>query len=295
MLPTSDDAFGIFVLRLSIDAVLLFCAHRRLRLYGVSTRAAYGLSGGVAAALGYVIARAAGISVATPMDGTLLTGAVLPILAGMISGFLYAQFAGRETVRRHSEEAATAASVPEFSALPAYDGPVQVRTSLAATAIASAIPAIFIAIFAVPLGMLAFGHFSRSSAASEGPWVQVLPLALPAQAFLATLLATAVPAAVIVMATHALARSLGRTAGRDYALAGALTASAAALTLIALLHPAFLFPSADVVGGLMGAVYRRFAGLEPLALPEAVLASQPDQLIGEDHPARRMHTVIMNG
>jgi len=97
------------------------------------------------------------------------------------------------------------------------------------------------------------------------------------------------------MATHALARSFGRTAGRDYALAGALTASAAALTLIALLHPAFLFPSADVVGGLMGAVYRPFAGLEPLALPEAVLASQPDQLIGEDHPARRMHTVIMNG
>jgi hypothetical protein len=56
-----------------------------------------------------------------------------------------------------------------------------------------------------------------------------------------------------------------------------------------------LFPVAAIVGALMGAVYRRFAGIEPLPLPEAVLAEDPRTLVPADHPSRRTHTVIMNG
>jgi hypothetical protein len=44
----------------------------------------------------------------------------------------------------------------------------------------------------------------------------------------------------------------------------------------------------------MGALYRRFAGLEPLPLPEAVLANDSNALVGADHPARRQHSVILN-
>ena len=45
----------------------------------------------------------------------------------------------------------------------------------------------------------------------------------------------------------------------------------------------------------MGAVYRRFAGLEPLPLPEEVLARDPRTLVPADHASRRTHAVIMNG
>jgi hypothetical protein len=56
-----------------------------------------------------------------------------------------------------------------------------------------------------------------------------------------------------------------------------------------------LFPLAAIIGAIMGATYRRFAGIEPLPLPEDVLATDPRALVPEDHPARRTHAVVMNG
>jgi hypothetical protein len=43
----------------------------------------------------------------------------------------------------------------------------------------------------------------------------------------------------------------------------------------------------------MGALYRRFAGLEPLPLPETIIATDPNALVGADHPARQQHRVIL--
>jgi hypothetical protein len=39
----------------------------------------------------------------------------------------------------------------------------------------------------------------------------------------------------------------------------------------------------------------QFAGREPLALPEAVLATDRATLVGEHDPARRTRAVIMKG
>jgi hypothetical protein len=44
----------------------------------------------------------------------------------------------------------------------------------------------------------------------------------------------------------------------------------------------------------MGALYRRFAGLEPVPLPEAVIATDANALVGTDHPARQQHRVILS-
>jgi hypothetical protein len=122
-----------------------------------------------------------------------------------------------------------------------------------------------------------------------------MQLALPAQIFFMTVFVMFVPAAVVVGATHVLARSFRLTGGHHYALMGAAVNCIAAVLLIAMVHAAFLFPAAAIIGALMGAVYRRFAGLEPLPLPEAVLASDPRTLVAADHPSRRARTVIMNG
>jgi hypothetical protein len=58
-------------------------------------------------------------------------------------------------------------------------------------------------------------------------------------------------------------------------------------------NSSYLLILAAAYGAVMGALYRRFAGLEPLPLPEAVIATDPDALVGADHPARRQHSVIL--
>jgi hypothetical protein len=45
----------------------------------------------------------------------------------------------------------------------------------------------------------------------------------------------------------------------------------------------------------MGALYRRFAGLEPVPLPEPVLVSDVEALVPEDDATRRGHSIVLNG
>jgi hypothetical protein len=83
--PSPDRAFQIFVARVTVDAALLAAGHWLLRSFGLATRMAYGLMGGTAAAVGYAFALSQDLNIAPPLDGTLLTAALLPILVGMIS------------------------------------------------------------------------------------------------------------------------------------------------------------------------------------------------------------------
>jgi hypothetical protein len=291
--PSPDRAFQIFVTRVAVDAALLAAGHWLLRSFGLATRMAYGLMGGAAAAVGYTFALSHDLNIAPPPDGTLLTAAVLPILVGMISATLYVQFAGREILQSRRGEAASHAVQPP--AIPAnFDGPVQVRTSMAATAIAAMVPAAMVALITIPFVTFFMADWTTSG--SQGPdWAnQISRMALPAYLFMGTLLATAIPSAIIVSVTHAAARAFRRTRGTDYAIFGAVVGVIASIAL-AMLVPTPLLALLVVAAAIMGAAYRRFAGLEPLSLPEAVLATDPATLVGEHDPARRTRAVIMNG
>jgi hypothetical protein len=297
--PMPDKALGIFAARFGLDAALLVAGHLALRYYGIATRVAYSVMGGAAVALGYTIAHQHGIQLVAPVPGTVVIRAVIPVAIGMIVGFLYAQFAGRDFAGPIADVPAQPSAMPEANTgaaseasppLATYDGPVVVRTSIAATAIAAALPAIIATVLL--LMVLMFGLSSLSGIDNS---ITAAQLALPAQVFFITLFFMFVPAVMVVGATHMLARSFRLTQGKHYALIGAACNCVAALLLMMLVHPAFLFPVAAIVGALMGAVYRRFAGIEPLPLPEAVLAEDPRTLVPADHPSRRTHTVIMNG
>jgi hypothetical protein len=111
---------------------------------------------------------------------------------------------------------------------------------------------------------------------SQNPvWAnQISRMALPAYLFMVTLLATAIPSAIIVSVTHAAARGFRRTRGTDYAVIGAVVGIIASVAL-GMLVPTPLLALVVVASGHHGAAYRRFAGLEPLPLPEAVLATDP--------------------
>ena len=292
--PSPDRAFQIFVARVAVDAALLAAGHWLLRSFGLATRMVYGLMGGTAAAVGYAFALSQDLNIAPPLDGTLLTAALLPILVGMISATLYAQFAGREMLGAHRGTTANPDVAPA-PAIPAnFDGPVQVRTSMAATTIAAMVPAAMVALITIPF--VTFFLTEWDTGGSQNPaWAnQISRMALPAYFFMATLLATAIPSAIIVSVTHAAARAFRRTRGTDYAVIGAVVGVIASVAL-AMLVPTPLLALVVVAAAIMGAAYRRFAGLEPLPLPEAVMATDPATLVGEHDPARRTRAVIMNG
>jgi hypothetical protein len=290
--PSPDHAFQMFAIRVGIDVALLFSGHWLLRSFGFATRLAYGLMGGATAAVGYAFALSENLNLLPPLEGTRLTASVPPILVGMIAATIYLQLAGREMVPTRNDSAGTPDPAPAGSAH--FDGPVQVRTSIAATAIASVVPAAIVALTMIPFVTFIFTKWDTSALQNPAWANQISQMAMPAYFFMLTSFITAIPAAIFVGITHATARYIRRTGGLDYATIGAVVGALGATALL-MFFPPIVFPVAIIAGALMGAIYRQFAGLEPLALPEAVLATDRATLVGEHDPARRTRTVIMNG
>jgi hypothetical protein len=309
-LPPPDKAFGMLMLRVGVDAAGLMLGHFMCRGFGVGSRAAYALIGAVAAAGGYALSVQQGLVPAPVYDGVTVTAGILPTLTGMVAGFLYGQFAGRESLVRIDTEAAgtqnasvVAVAKPAPPAI--FDGPVQVRTSMAAMFFASFFPAFLAAVLFFMMS------YSFISGVQDGPgepmrfvWSrQIMALALPAQMFLMTAMTTMIPGAIFIAIAHAIARGLRRTSGLAYAGVGALVGTAFGVVLIPFGGmPSFPFTGVSflilplaAIGAIMMAVYRRFAGMEPRPLPEPVIATDLEALVPEDHPSRRVHAVVLNG
>jgi hypothetical protein len=125
----------------------------------------------------------------------------------------------------------------------------------------------------------------------------IVAAAIPAQLFLSVWFATIVPSTIFVLSVHYIVRALRRTRGFEYAATGSVVAGLC-VALIGPLMPVttifVLLAPAVVYGGIMGGLYRRFAGLEPVPLPEAVIATDETALVGADHPSRRQHSVIIS-
>jgi hypothetical protein len=273
-LPAPDKILTLYVARLALDGALLFAGHLALRQGMIYSRLAYALMGGAIAATSYLLAMRNGLLLVPPSAGSEITLGLLPTVG---------QFAGLVPVAKGPRPSSESPSAPRT-----FDGPVRVRTSVAAVAIAAMVPAALTAVLSSTLVSLFLpGNLG------VGP---VFVVAIPAQMFLMILIATIVPSAIFVLATHHVARALRRGRGFEYAAIGSLTAGLC-VGLIAPLLPIapifLLLASAIVYGAIMGALYRRFAGLEPVPLPEAVIASDEHALVGADHPSRRQHSVIL--
>lgn len=292
--PSPDRALKLFIMRVGVDVALLAGGHWLLRSRGIATRTAYALMGGAATAIGYEVALLNDLNLMPPLAGTHLSAAVMPTLVGIIAATLYAQFAGREMVKaapgKAADDAAPSTPKPPLT----FDGPVQVRTSVVATLIASSIPAAIAALLVAPFAGLLMHKFP-AGAFQNMLWAdQISRMLLPAYFFMFALFATIIPSAIAIGIIHAIARAIPRTGAVAYAAIGAGVAAFALAALLEWMTPLLFLPFV-IVGALMGAVYRGFAGLEPKALPEPVLASDPATLVGEDDPARRTRAVILNG
>ncbi len=313
--PSPDRALGMLALRVAVDGIGLVLGHFAARSLGFGSRAAYALIGCMASVAGYAIALQHGLALLPPGDGTIVTAGILPMLAGMAAGFLYGQFAEREPIAAGaslpatSDIAAPAQDVPTPMATPskpptAFDGPVQVRSSVAAMALAALVPALLATMFFFVLSYTLVSGLHDSPGPMHFNWSrQILAIAMPAQMLLSTALITALPGALFVALAHGMARALRWTRGMQYAGAGALMGLAFGVSLIPFsgmpaypfIGVGFLMLPLAILGAIMMVVYRRFAGLEPRSLPEPVLAREMEALLPEDHPARHQHAVVLNG
>ena len=286
--PAPDLILMFYGGRMAINAAFLFAGHIVLRQWTKSSRFAYGLMGGVMAAASYGIAIRNHIQLAAPGDGTVVTFGLLPTIAGMIGGFLYGQFAGLSPVARAagSSPAARPAETPPPLV---FDGPVRVRTSVAGIAIAALMPAVLATLLPYTLLPLLMNGFADKSTA------HIFAAVIPAQTFLAMLVISVIPATIFMLCLHHVARAIGRRSAWEYAAIGGAAAFVCAL-LLAFMAPllAVLTVPAAFCGAVMGALYRRFAGLEPVPLPEPVIATDPEALVGADHPSRHQHGVILS-
>jgi hypothetical protein len=300
LLPSPDSAFKIFALRTALDGALLYAGHWLLRSRGIASRLAYGLMGGAATGVGYAYALSNHLLPLAPVEGTFVTAALIPVLVGLVAASIYAQFAGRELPSPADGPGAMQAGAEPDAAAPLSDmtiptqfiGPVRVRTSLSATLIASVVPATVFLIFTLPLWIVPMG---LSVFHSQSGWADhSIVMALPVWFFFLLLLTTAIPAAIAVNVAHAIARGLKRDGVAAYAVIGAAVGCALVLLAIAYLTPLLVIPAGAVAGALSAAIYRVFAGLEPMPLPEPVMATDPAHLVGADHPSRRGHRVILD-
>ena len=276
--PAPDQILVFYAGRLAMDAALLFAGHWMLRQRAISSRIAYSLMGGVMAAASYAIAIRNSLQLFPPGGGTVLTIGLLPTIAGMITGFLYGQFAGLAPAARWPK-----LSYEGLAASLTFDGPVRVRTSVAAIAIAATMPAVLTTILSFTVTSLIIPAYLTKN---PGP---LLAAAIPAQLFLSTLVVTIVPSAIFVLCLHHIARALHRGRAFEYAAIGSLMAVICALLfapLIPVLSVSVLAVCAAAYGAIMGVLYRRFAGIEPVPLPEAVIAADPKTLVDADHPSR---------
>lgn len=285
--PAPDQIVVLYAGRMAINAALLFAGHIVLRQWTISSRLAYGLMGGVMAAVSYGIAIRNHIELAAPGDGTVVTIGLLPTIAGMIGGFLYGQFAGLSPVAR-ATGVASAASAPAAPPI-VFDGPVRVRTSVAGIAIAALMPAVLATLLPYTLVPLLMNGFADKSTA------HIFAAVIPAQTFMVMMVVSVIPSSIFMLCVHHVARAMSRRSAWEYAAIGGAAAFACALPLV-LVVPVFaaLLVPAALCGAVMGALYRRFAGLEPVPLPEAVIATDPNALVGADHPSRHQHGVILS-
>lgn len=286
--PAPDQILVFYVGRMAINAALLFAGHIVLRQWTISSRRAYGLMGGVVAAVSYGIAIRNHIQLAAPGDGTVVTIGLLPTIAGTIGGFLYGQFAGLSPVAR-AAGTASAANAPAAPPPIVFDGPVRVRMSVAGIAIAALMPTVVATLLPYTLLPLLMNGFADKSTA------HIFAAVIPAQTFMVMMVISVLPASIFMLCVHHVARAMGRRSAWQYAAIGGVAAFSCVLLLV-LVVPLFatLLVPAAFCGAIMGALYRRFAGLEPLPLPEAVIATDPNALVGADHPSRHQHGVVLS-
>jgi hypothetical protein len=261
-----------------LAGTLLFVGHMLLRSCRVSHWQGYAATGAVLNVITLVVTITPIFMAGPPLAGSLAIHVVAQVLLGATAAAVYARVAGRQTIGVGAD-------------LQGPDGPfpVRVRTSKFAFVVMAMVPGGMVWLFTLPTSGLLSGDLPKTFPG----WI--IALAGPIYLGFLGLILTALPAATIIGITHVIARAMERMRGMEYATIGAGVAMIGACTLLTYGDPVVLLFLSATAGAIMGAGYRRIAGLEPVLLPEAVHVTDPHALVSADHAARRTRMVIRNG
>lgn len=298
---SSLDAWIVMALATgAMYATLFLLAHDQLRRRGVRSRGAYAAIGAIAAVPPFLLAMGWHAVVAAAGAGTLSAVLVCPLIGGALMGFLYHRRAGYESAGDDVDALALAArnataTADITPAAPAYvttdsaeyfSGPLVVRSSLGANAIAS---------------LLAGAVFILASTLAErvqpysSPLTEVMAHNGAGRTILQGMIGMAIPIGILLAMTHGYLRARGKYSYADYALAGLIGPGVfsvlTALTGMSWLALVYLFQF--LAPSLLGMLaYRRLAGLEPAPLPDDIEVTDRRTLVSEDHVRRRMARII---
>lgn len=331
---TNHDAFSTDrILLLAVSMSMAFTTafvvgHLAFRQLAVSHRLAYAGLGALAMVLALMVFADPEARNARLVSGAFIPALALPAAAGWLVGSFYHWFAkydvegddldALDTAVRESGPIGEGAepgvhASPDAEAGPAYvrtataeyfDGPTQVRTSLNA-ALVAAVTAVIVSNIIMWFFLLA-GQYGRipagnraGAAKSLPPGIEIPNFAVLGDAVVSVLTSglmlsviLCIPVTLIVLLGHLGLRALGRSAYTDYALAGFALPPIIGLALIFML-PLGLQLAIPFAMAMM--LYRKLAGLEPLAVKEDIEVTDRRSLVAADHARRRFARVISRG
>ncbi|HEY0012733.1 MAG TPA: hypothetical protein VGB79_07750 [Allosphingosinicella sp.] len=292
----------------AIFAALFLAGHFALRRFGRTDSWLYGAAG-AAAAIGAFLCFGGVRSIALAGDQGLVTVAIgLPLLAGWCLGAVYRRMAGLEHPAPRAAPAdieaaavracghsplplasnapdaparlphAPAATLIEAGEERYYDGPLQVRTSAALLAASGAAVGGFFAAL-VLLGAIA-GAITTRDASALG-----MGMSVGAGASILLVLFFALFLFLPVWISHKVAQKFRVVTVGGYAGVGFATCIA-----VGILLPPFLVAAPFAAGAM--ALYRRWAGVEPVPLPGDIVVGDERALVGAGHAARRYRRVV---
>lgn len=300
--------------RLHMDRLLLSCltggavfgvlfglGHLAARRAKSGSRPLYSLIGAVGLVLAYA-------SQMRPIDlraiadqGMLAYFFILPALVGSAAGFLYALKAGWEVGDDDPEALAESVAAAEAAAdspvagikvgdTEYFDGPLQTRTSFPLMILAAALATALLT-GARALFVFAFEASLLEDQSNAAVWAHTAQLSLFSGLEMAMLILVGIiPISLSILAGHYVARGFKTHAHWAYFLIGLLAPLLIAVLSVGLLLVFGLMICLPTAIGM--ALYRTFAGLEPVPVREDIRAPDPRALVPEGHARRRFGRVI---
>lgn len=281
---------------------LFALGHFAMRVRNVGERWAYAVWGGISLVAMYLCFKGPTRLAVVFGSGQGVIGLIIPFAIGAAFGFLYAWRAGWEVddaedlnglrARIAGVTSDQEAKMDAFTqgGVDYFAGPTQVRTSIPLMLLAAVLGGIVFGLargaFTIVFEVTQIADLSgRAALQRAGSMVDYAGLEMVAMAVIG-----AVPIAVCMLAGHYALRGLKRTETWAYAGVGFL----APLVLGILWPPLFLIAALmlPIPAAIAMAVYRSFAGLEPVPVKEDLIARRDRDLVGADHPRRRFARVI---
>lgn len=276
--------------------------HLALRRWGMGERWAYAVLGGLALVAMYLSFKGPARLAVVFGSGQGVIGLLIPFAIGSAFGFLYAWRAGWEAGPDEDLDAlrvrmagVTAAEEPELDAFETgghtyFAGPVRVRTSIPLMVLAAVIGGILHGLvrgaIRVSWEVLQLPDPTGAQALEQaGAMTQYAGLEMVAMAVIG-----APPIALAILVGHYAARGLKQTDTWAYlglGLIAPLVISLLTLHLFWVVAIMIMIPTAVAM-----AIYRSFAGLEPVPVKEDIQARRARDLVGASHPRRRFSRVI---